>query len=235
MAISVTVGSAVTFSGSLSKNCSVAASAGDNIHVVYTHVDFGGTSPVMSANDGSAYTSRIIQDAGNYEVGILTLENVSAGTHTITCSLSSGSAINSFGYLIALSGAGLVTAGSFDKYSTGHAVSTAPATGSTATLSAANSLVVCGFVGSLALTGAANPINTGYTDLVRDLTTGELATVMGYKIVASNTAVSADLGTTASSPTWAAFVATFKGATSVVSRSRRNAYSLGTRVGSRQV
>jgi hypothetical protein len=112
---------------------------------------------------------------------------------------------------------GALTASAFDVGTGANAPSgsptNAPATGSTATTSQANEMVICigSTYNSLNPIGFASPANTGYSSIAnnQDGDSG-MPYVIGDKIITTTGTQSADWGTLSGNQNWVAAIATFK-------------------------
>ena len=187
--------------------------AGNAILVSTSLVDTNFNTTAISVSDGTGYAVDASQNYGNNSLAYsFSLLNVSAGSHNIT---ASGAASNYGGYsgaIIVMEVSGLRTTGAFDKTAGAKGHSTGPvATGTTGSLSNANSLIVA-VAASVPASGLTIPPTGGpgtYTSAI-SFTTSTNADI-DYQIQTSGTSgVSASWGTASGSSLWACLVATYQ-------------------------
>lgn len=198
-----TAGSEVPFSNETTHNVTVTAALNDTI-IVFAAGNSFTSATTVAINDGSAYTKAVdlAYQSNIARLAIGVLQGVSAGVHTIAVTFSQGV----YGGAIAIPFQNCATLNTgLDVPLAVAGSSVSPATGTSATLSSANALILAGFAASgTALTGATTPPNSGYTNVFSDLTATFMPCVFSYKVVSANTAQSADLGTVSPTTPWGA-------------------------------
>lgn len=200
--------SLVVFNNETTKNASLTSVVSGNTITVVCAVNSFAAATTITVNDGTAYSTLIsIPYQSNIaRVGIYYLQNVTAGSKTITITLNRVS----YGNCKAQEHNALTTVNiAVDVPVSATGTSQTPATGSTATLSSATGLVITVAGGSGdSWSGATHPPTGGavYTDIFNDAASF-LNSNAAFKYVSANTAVSAAWGTatTINSP-WGAVI-----------------------------
>ena len=194
--------------------------AGNTIVVFSTHADGGSTGGNVSFSDAvnGAYTDdyHSYHSSSLAQLNWASFANIAVSTpKTITMAYSSGVAANQQGILVAVELSGC---GGFDQgASTVNAGGTTPASGSTGTLSVANSIVLASMLANTAgaLTGQTIPPTGGpgvYTDSSSSFAGPPIGDLAYQRITGSTVAVSAAWGTISPSSYWLAGVAVYKAA-----------------------
>lgn len=187
--------STVDFNNETTKNLSLTGVVAGNTIAVLCAINSFAAATTITVNDGTAYAALIetTYQSNIARVGIYYLQGVTAGSKTIVVTLNR----NAYGHCRAQEHNGLATVNtSLDVPISATGTSQTPATGSTATLSSANALIltVAGGSGD-SWAGATHPPNGGgYADVFNDAASF-LNSNAAYKYVTSNTAVSANWGT----------------------------------------
>lgn len=203
---------AVEFLGdAASKNLSLTGvTAGNSIIVPVSLAVFTSTEPVISANDGSAYTEDVAvwfsgAPSERKKVAIFRLHNVSAGSKTITVSFTGPAFANVYGAMRAYEVGGLENAAP-DKTMSATGTSSTPATSASGTLTQANNFVI----GATMTQWSGIDLPSGYTNLyLDDLTSGVPPNSHDYVNVASTSSVTISWGTLSASSDWAAVGAVY--------------------------
>jgi hypothetical protein len=195
------------FSGTGSISLSLAGVTANNDIIVQVTCQPGASVTISVSDGGGSYTLDADGTFSNNHNAIYRFKQASAGTHSITVSLSSSTA---FGQAMASEVAGN-SSNAVDKTSTNTATSTTPSVGPTSTLSSANEIVfvTLGNDESFSFAGITQPPTSGYTSIYFDNSNVEMSTDFAYKVVSSNAAVSANWGTLTNSQTWGAALAAY--------------------------
>lgn len=220
---------------SLSATSTISASAaGNRIILAGWHEDAGGASGSIAVSDGTSYSMDLINVHSSSFDYLFCASRVNAGGGTtgVTATYSTGSTANSRGRCVALEVSGLA-ASAFDSTNSAKAgivTSTTPTVTSGSPITNP-SLVICCFQASSTLSGATVP-PSGFTQLASDLAaaTGSFGWC-GYGIFASTAAVTAALGTVAST-NWVAQIAVYAGLSVAF---RKTLSGIGGRIGVRQL
>jgi hypothetical protein len=214
----VQVGSVGHFNGSSLTAQSVLSgvTAGNTIISCVNHEDFGSTAPAISVSDGVSYTAdEAFQLSSAYDSGIYRSSSVTAGTHTVVATASSGTTGNSFGSVVAVEISGLA-ASPVDQAAVGHNIaSTTPSVGPTSVLAQANELLIVCYVANGVTTGITWPPTGGpgtFTTIDNSLSTNDSASAQQIQ-TSGTSAVTVSAGTT---PTrgWVMPLVTYKAAAS---------------------
>lgn len=174
----------------------------------------GGSLSSVADNQGNTWAIDVqAADSGSARASVASAKVATAsGTVTVTATLG---AAGSYAELVASEFSGLDTSTWVDKTATATAQSTSPVSGTTATTTVADELVMATVEVSVSSTdvGLDSP-PTGYTNLALNQDAdATIALSADYKIVAATGTQAASWGTLTGAWFWGGCIATYKGAT----------------------
>lgn len=212
--VQISVGAA--FSGLTATDSLTGVTVGNDILVVVTHGDTGGSGPSLACTETQGGTYTLDVDAngglGTARCQIWHLPTATAGAHNISVVASSGVAGNSIGRIICLE----VPPVTLDKSNTAGGAASAVAVAATAALAASGDLAIAGMLQvNLSIGGGTFPPTggTGVYTVLKKATANQCDT--DYQVLTSAAGVGANWGTITNSGKYAAMVGAYKAASTL--------------------